>query len=115
MEEIADFDVTYPSDAVDTEMCRGLVVRTYHNEEGSKVSSEKRLGTHRKKDFKKFKKNVVITTSKVHKISQVRLVTILPKESEKQIQLRALENEKEEDNQRDTDFMEDDSRTKTRK
>ena len=115
MEEIADFDVTYPSDAVSTEICRGLVVRTYHNKESPKVSSEKRLGTHRKNDFKKFKKNVVITSSKVHTISQVRLVSVLPKESEKQIQLRALEKEKEEENQRETDFMEADSRKKTRK
>ena len=116
MEENTDFDETYPSHAVITEICRGLVVKSYKAaEEGPKVSTGNRLDNNRKKDFKRFKKNIVISSSKIHKLSQVQLISVLPKESEKQIQLMALEKEKKEENERDIEFMEDDIRTKPRK
>lgn len=45
------------------------------------------------KNFKKFKKNSIIAGAKMHSIAPITLVSVLPKESERQKELETMQNE----------------------
>ena len=47
------------------------------------------------KNFKKFKKNYVIYGARIHNISQIHLVSVLSKESERQKELQSMQSELE--------------------
>jgi hypothetical protein len=76
------------SDPAVTDLCTGLVVRS---ETDFKVSN-------------KFKKNSFIPGSKMHSISQIRLVSVLPQESERRKELEIVHNELERE-QRAADIL----------
>ena len=103
-EEASSFDEDMPSCAASTDICNNLIVRdqtkSHSDTERSNVSPDHQSKT----DFKKFKKNVVISglnSSKVH------LTSVLPKESEKQRQLRELVKKEDEEKVIDNELMED--------
>jgi len=95
------------SDPAVTDVCSGLIVRSEEDIEKMKKAQEaqSRSTTNGNvKNFKKFKKNSIISGARMHSISQIRLVSVLPKESERQKELQAMHSEMERD-QRAADML----------
>ncbi len=101
-----------------TDFCGGLVVRSKNElERMSRAQSQNQTrknnqhsqnittnGTSVVKNFKRFKKNSIISGARMHSISQIRLVSVLPKESERQKELQAMHYEMDRE-QRESDMM----------
>lgn len=87
--EMGDINVR---SSAQTEYCDDLVVRPKQSRK--RIAHEVQMNStnansEKVKDFKRFKKNPIIAGAKMHSISQIPLISVLPKESERQ---RELEN-----------------------
>ena len=83
MGEIIDF-----KEPAETEFVQGIV----RSKEDLKKMQQSNGKT---KDFKNFKKNSIIPGARMHSISQIRLVSVLPKESERQKELQNMHSDLE--------------------
>eukprot|EP00554_Chaetoceros_debilis_P010946 CAMPEP_0194108162 /NCGR_PEP_ID=MMETSP0150-20130528/7912_1 /TAXON_ID=122233 /ORGANISM="Chaetoceros debilis, Strain MM31A-1" /LENGTH=932 /DNA_ID=CAMNT_0038796793 /DNA_START=106 /DNA_END=2904 /DNA_ORIENTATION=- len=92
------------AEAAETEFSTQLVVRSKKDIEkiGAAIKAAQAQGAagrgsasnaSKRKDFKRFKKNSIIAGARMHTISQVRLVAVLPKESERQRELQAMQTD----------------------
>jgi hypothetical protein len=86
-------DINIRSSA-ETEYCNDLVVRSkqshVRNTQDVQINSTT-INSDKVKDFKRFKKNPIIAGAKMHSISQIRLISVLPKESERQRELESMQ------------------------
>jgi len=83
----------------ETDYCNRLVVRSI--EKSARLAKHIQMNREtnnygeRVKDFKRFKKNPIIAGAKMHSISQIHLVSVLPKESDRQRELGNMQTELE--------------------
>ena len=95
LSEIGEITLSNPAE---TEFKSNLVVRTKKDIQRMKEANENAVtpatlgGV---KNFKRFKKNSIIPGAKMHSISEVRLISVLPKESERLKELQARQSELE--------------------
>lgn len=86
--ELASYGEGPLSDPAQTEHCNSLIILQEEN-----VQNPISLLSRNVKNFKRFQKNSVITGARMHSLSQIRLRSVLPKESERQRQLADSEQE----------------------
>ena len=79
--KMVEIDFKQPAE---TEFVQGLIVRSKEDLKKMQQSNGKT------KDFQKFKKNSIIPSARMHSITHIRLVSVLPKESELQQELQNM-------------------------
>jgi len=95
---VKDGETYFPNPA-ETEKCSSLIVRSAKDVQLLRLTENVTFDSGKNvKNFKRFRKNSVISGSRMHSLTQIRLVPVLPKESERQRQLvesqNALERER---------------------
>lgn len=105
LSKMGEIDFKEPAE---TEFVQGLIVRSKEDLKKMQQSNGKT------KDFKKFKKNSIIPGARMHSISQIRLVSVLPKESERQKELQNMHSDLEREQKAGDSLFENDGGGKKR-